>query len=554
MLVRNSFLVALASLAFATTQPTISGGNPIRDVTPEDCKNSTIQDACQCIELATNDVVCSIASIPIEDAATQNQKFVIGWNKITQPFSNFQIKVFQKSLSSLSGKNSKTIKEMIGSMYQAEEESIKIFRQKIRENIDIDIGTEKDPTGDPNAKETLDQLVARLPTNATNNFFNNMAEQYQKQLQELENMHANSSPIDMGNVLLNLIFKALMAISGMDITKMMNDAIDNSYTGKIKMPFCIANRYFEFDLADNEENMQSKTTTENYDGDLSGTGMNFGDWKLTTSTIESKSFKNDYKMGIKYGVKELLQEDSNGDSFQNMVVLNANIGNELAWAQSMINQSFVHDPYVGKNPDSNNPIIDSGIGLRKVAISRGDLRNSALNIFNAGRDLLNVAMRDNFRLNCTPSIIAQKGSKIVIQEYDIPRPNDRCESDETAFCPLTENQHFFGNRKEGKDHYVLFNEIFPNGLTMQCSATEYTKKVKCGSWGGKCTIRWRECYTLKKYYDFAKNGQETSDRQCLHAKRYNDWSQHTHEMEYYTGFHDFEYANQQECINTNVLY
>ena len=84
---------------------------------------------------------------------------------------------------------------------------------------------------------------------------------------------------------------------------------------------------------------------------------------------------------------------------------------------------------------------------------------------------------------------------------------------------------------------------------MQCSATEYTKKVQCpGLFSGKdCTIRWRDCYTLKRYYDYAAKGIDTEDNRCVYAKRYNDWGKHTHQMEYYTGFHDLEFVNESQC-------
>ncbi|RDU73032.1 hypothetical protein CQA57_05765 [Helicobacter anseris] len=543
-----------SALVFADTE--IAGGNPVKDVSYEDCKKSTKQDTCQCITLATRETVCSMASIPVEDAATQNQKFVIGWNKVTLPYTDMQKKVFEKSFASLDNSSYKTNKEMIASMYLAEEESLDTFRTKIREQIDLDIGKEKDPTGDPNATETLEDVVKRIKTSNTNAFLKNMATQYSNQLKELEQNNANTSAIDSGNVILNLIIKAVMALSGMDIGDSTKKAIENSYIGKVKLPFCIVNRYYEFDLNEDKDTIKTQIQTDNYDSALSGTGFNFGTWNLPTSSMEKKSYNGLFKLGTKVNLQGLLEEDSNGETYQNTMIINALIGNELSWATSMVNQSFIYDQYANVSATLQNPVVESGTGLRKVMINRGDLRNSALNMFNAGRSLLTEPTRESFKINCTPTIISQKGSKVLVQEYDIPRPGDSCQSDETAYCPITEYKYYASNGQEGKNHNVWLTVSFPRGLTMQCSATEYSKKVQCPGFisGKNCTIRWRDCYTLKKYYDYAVDGINSNDNRCIYSKRYNNWSDNSDDMQYYTGFHDLVYTSESNCKATGALY
>ena len=537
---------------FCATTPQIEGGDIVRDVTYEDCQKSTKYDTCQCITLSTRETVCSIASITPENASTENQKFIIAWNKIVLNYTTMQIKVFEKALSQLDNDDYTTMKSLIASLYEAEEDSLSTFRDKIRENLDSDIGNKKDPTGDPNANETLDDVVKTIQPTASKSFLSQMATQYRNQLKELEQQNINSSAIDTGNVLLNLIMKAVMALSGLDLTKSMEDAIENAYIGKVKLPFCVANRYFEFDSSEDADSITQTNTTENYDSELAGTGFSFGNWDLKSYDMSNNSYNKNYKMGTKVDIQGLLKTDENGSQiYSNTVVLNATTSNELNWATSLVNQSFIYDQYANVQATADKPIVRSGTGLRQVMINRGDLRNSALNIFSSGRYLLEEATAKSFKINCTPSIVSQKGSTILVQEYDIYRPGDTCQSDETAYCPMKENNYYVGNGKEGGNHSAYLAHIFSNGLTMQCSATEYTKKVKCPGAGGflgqKCTIRWRDCYTYKKFYDYALKGIESNDSRCVYGKRYNDWSKNTHDMEYYTGFHDLEFVNESQC-------
>ena len=518
------------------------------------CLNKKDTETCICQNDATGKQVCySSNTTTKDDLFTAEQKFILGLTNIIKPYTEFQKKVLEKSLNSLSENDLNEIKDVFSSYYDLDvidPESVTSIRDKLRSNIDSDIGSLIDPTGNPKATQTLDDVIKGMQVSHTTDFFIGIAQKFRSEKKKLADKYGmTENSIDAGSVILNLIIKLVMAASGtsLDYTDKLNDM----YYGQVKLPFCYMDRWFEFDLKQGASVEKQGTRTEDW-GTING--VRVGSFELPKLSLIMNTTDTYYK-GKKYSAYTdyLKRKDNlnvNKEIYPtNYIILNATSNPELSWAKSTVYSTLASDYFANKD-HSGEAVYQNSYGLRSVLVNRGDMRRSELNIFTGERSLLNDGTKKTYHINCTPSIVSITNDKVLVQEYVIPR-DEWCSADETAYCTQTFNK--FVNKIYG---FSIRNYNLQNIITAKCKPyiARVNRTYKCGL--SKCHYSTQDCYVSAKVLDNATGGTEYSSRgQCYFGQIINVNSEKKANKEgIYSGLNIMHSIDNQKCEEAGLYY